>query len=617
MRPDKNSIRRLSVCVWSVAAAALCAALCGSVYAAASKSKPEQKQEPLPRPELTPQLRWARPDNQNESADTVQALKGLFENHGHKLNFAKRDLTNLLEQSMPRKLGSLFPFRRVHKVPEQLFFENFGSKGFLVGEVNPRVPPILSGTDTAEWLELYSRETLPRAREFTPPLPVLQGLKGLGTQAPWAPEIFSTSWAQQFEAAGSIIEHGGLRCLNKSSGKKSYPNLAEPAAHFRCGTPIKILSAETALPKQLPRKIGSAAAAAAAAVNPPAAPPACVAMGRQASQSLELLGDEKSGHCLLWRSSRDERFYQKAMSSKLICLNARHKSFQRTRFNSVVAVLPSERQDVIHILESEDDMLTSYRLSLATLSVAKEEISVPSGQNLRAAAFPAQKTGLYACQQATTQTENSLFATPESLAAGTDWIYVDNAVYSGLRPTRPETDTAWRIRESRDGVLEAERLSWSQLQYDHPSVTNDRPFACVVAREIDARCGIRVLQSAMQLSEEWLNGDFDRNDVTPAVQLATTLLIGQSLEKVMIALPDWSLRGETLQLLGVYSQKIRQLLDNKALERSGIALSRDAGAFPAAQKYLDIPSDSPDYIAVKKLLSSSVDFWALLNQKSL
>jgi hypothetical protein len=138
-----------------------------------------------------------------------------------------------------------------------------------------------------------------------------------------------------------------------------------------------------------------------------------------------------------------------------------------------------------------------------------------------------------------------------------------------------------------------------------------------VAREIDARCGIRVLQSAMQLSEEWLNGDFDRNDVTPAVQLATTLLVAQSLEKVMIALPDWSLRGETLQLLGVYSQKVRQLLDNKALERSGIALSRDAAAFPAAQKYLDIPSDSADYLAVKKLLSSSVDFWALLNQKSL
>jgi hypothetical protein len=236
---------------------------------------------------------------------------------------------------------------------------------------------------------------------------------------------------------------------------------------------------------------------------------------------------------------------------------------------------------------------------------------------LRAAAFPAQKTGLYACQQANPQSDNALFTTPESLAAGTDWIYVDNAIYSGLRPTRPETDTAWRIRESRDGVIEADRLSWSQLQYDHPSVTNDRSFTCVVAREIDARCGIRVLQSAMQLSEEWLNGDFDRNDVTPAVQLATTLLVAQSLEKVMIALPDWSLRGETLQLLGVYSQKVRQLLDNKALERSGIALSRDAAAFPAAQKYLDIPSDSADYLAVKKLLSSSVDFWALLNQKSL
>lgn len=612
MRPD--SISKFSTLQILLSGLIAFATLSSDVLAAdESKSSNATEQS---QPTFTNQLRWGRMDPKSDTAEVVQSLNELFLQDSQKLNFAKRDLTSLLEQSMPRKLGSLFPFRRAHKIPPQLFFENFGRRGFLVGEIDPRVPPILSGTETADWLELRSFEPVPTAREFATPLPLNQGLRGLGTQNPWSTEIFSAGWTQPFETASSIVEYGGLKCWNKSLANKQFPTLAEPATHVRCSVPLKELSQESAIPRQLPRKVGSAAAASAAASNAPSTPPACLPMGRLQTQSLELLGDEKAGHCLLWRQSLDERFIQKGSSSKLVCLNARHKSFQRTRFNSVVAVLPTSRPDAIHILESEDGLLMAHRLSLATLSVSKEEVTVPSGQNLRSAAFPLHMTGLYACQQPGTPTK-TLFPNADNTSANLDWVYVDDVIYSGLRPVRSETDVAWRIKESADGSLDVERLSWSQLQYDHPSISNDRPFACVSAREIDAKCGLRVLQTAMQLSEEWLNGDFDKNGVSPAVQLSASLIVAQSLERVARALPNWSLRPETEELLSVYSQKIRQLSENKALARSGITFATPAKKLPASQRFLDLPSNSQDFNAIKKLLSSSVDFWAVLKQKSL
>jgi len=581
-----------------------------------ASDKPTQHLEsPTPRL-LTPQLRWGRAEPKSNSAEILSALNDVFEKQSGKLNFAKRDLTNLLEDAMPRKLGRLFPFRRPHSVPENLIFENFGQMGFLIGETDPLVPPILTGTDTAEWVELRGPETISMAREFTPPLPITRGLRSLGLQRPWVSDIFSTTWYPFFEMATGILENGGLRCWNKTQIKKTLANLPEPGGHFRCSVPLKDLTQEAALPKQLPNRIGAQASVASSPSNPPSTPPVCTPMGRLNRQSLELVGDDKSGHCLLWRNLLDERFLQKSTTSKLICLNARHKSFQKTRFNAVVAVLPSSRADTVRVLESEDGLLSSYRLSLATLSVSKEEINVPSGQNLRSASFPRQLTGLYACRQSPVSAlktqPTSEFSVPE-----TDWIYVDDVIYSGLRPTRPETDTAWRIRESASGSLEMERLSWSQLQYDHPSITNERPFACVAGREIDARCGLRVLQTAMQLSEEWLNGDFDKNEVAPAVQLATSLLLAQSLEKVGSSLPDWSLRTETDELLKVFNEKIKQLVEDKTLIRLGIKVERSTLSTPQANRYLDLSTDSPDYNALKKLLSSSTDFWAQLRQKSL
>jgi hypothetical protein len=517
---------------------------------------------------------------------------------------------------MPRKLGRLFPFRRPHTYSENLIFENFGNKGFLVGEIDPRIPPILSGTETAEWVELRGQAPLNTAREFVPALPPSQGLRALGLQKPWATDIFSSAWVPFFETASAVIENGGLRCWNKGLPQKSISNLAEPASHFRCTTPARNLTQESALPKRLPSQIGAKAAAQSAAVNPPSTPLTCLPMGRLKTQSLELLGDDTAGHCVLWRNSLDERFIHKPMTSKLVCLNARHKSFQKTRFNSVIAVLPSSKADNIHIIESEDGLLTSHRLSLATLTATKQEIVVPTGQNLRSASFPRQRTGLFACRQSGLTIPVSPSPT-DAPTADSDWIYIDDAVYSGLRPTRSETDVAWRIRESASGSVEMERLSWSQLQYDHPSITNERPFACVAAREVDARCGLRVLQTAMQLSEEWLNGDFDKNQISPAIQLTTTLIIGHSLEKIIRSLPDWSLRGETEELLKVFAEKARQLSQDKMVNRLGIKIEQPALNVPLNYRYLDLPADSQEYTAIKKLLSSSTDFWALLKHKSL
>lgn len=587
-----------------------------SFVSVATAASPELKPQESSKPSLAAQLRWGRLDPNSETTALVDALHRLFEQESNKPNFAKRELISLLEQALPRRLSQLFPFRPVHKIPEPFFFENFGRWGFLVGELNLRVPPILSGTGTADWIELRSPEPVPTARELTPPTSIVQGLRALSTQNPWSGEIFSTAWSQPFEIAAAMVEYGGLKCWNKALPKKQYENLGEPAQHTRCGGPLKSLTQEAGLPKQLPKKLGSGQPAAPASVAQSPAPLSCLPMGELNTQSLELMGDDKAGHCLLWRNSRDERFQHRATNSKLICLNARHKSFQKTRFNAVVAVLPSSQPDTVHILESDDGLLSAHRLSFATLTATKENVTVPSGQNLRSTAFPRQRTGLYACQQAgnsTPQPFNSLDVSNVKM----DWVYIDEAIYSGLRAPRAETDVAWRMRESNDGQVEVERLSWSQLQYDHPSITSERPFACITGREVDAKCGLRVLQTAMQLSEEWLSGEFDRNNVPPAIQLATTLLIGQSLEKLLIQLPDWSLRSETAELLNVYSQKARQLVETKIAGPGTLNLLRYAKPFPQPQRYVDLPPDSQDYLDIKKLLSSSADFWALLKQKSL
>jgi hypothetical protein len=613
-------MRPSTVFIIGTLAVAATAALSGAAQVSTSADTKQLSAQQVPESPagsvISAQLRWGRAAAEANSPEVLDALTPLFEQKSQRLNFAKRDLLSLLEEAMPRKLGRIFPFRRPHPFADNLVFENFGHRGFLIGEIDQRVPPILSGTETAEWLELRGPSPLVTAREFSPALHPIQGMRALGLQKPWATEIFSTAWVPFFDAASAVVENGGLRCWNKNLPQKTISNLAEPASHFRCSTPMSLRTQEAALPKQLPNKIGARAAAQAAALNPPSPAPACIPMGRLQLQSLELFGDDKAAHCVLWRNSLDERFIQKEMTSELICLNARHKSFQKTRFNSVVAVIPSSKADVIHIIESEDGLLTSHRMNMATLTATKEEITVPTGQNLRNASFPKQRTGLFACKQ-TGLTIPASAAAFEGPSADADWLYIDDAIYGGLRPNRSETDIAWRIRESAGGQPEVERLSWSQLQYDHPSITNERPFACVAAREVDSRCGLRVLQTAMQLSEEWLNGDFEKHQISPAIQLVISMVVGQSLEKVIRALPDWSLRAESEELFKIYAEKAMQLSRDKTSVRLGIKLDQPSPKFPAAHRYLDVPADSQDYNAVKKLLSSSTDFWALIRHKSL
>jgi len=592
--------------------------VCSFGLAASEASKDKKNTENQPKPQFAPVLRWGKADPDSESAELSTALTELFQNRGHALNFDKRGLTSLLEQALPRRIGNLFPFRKPHYVPQNFIFENFGRRAFLVGELNPRVPPILSGTETADWIELKGTDAVQPAREFTPPLLLSQGLRGLSLQNPWTAEIFSSTWTQQFDAAAALIEHGGLKCQRSAGIKKTDPNPPQIPNYFRCSVPLTTLARESGIPKQLPKRIGALASPGATGTASPAVAPSCLPMGRLNTQTLEMLGNEKNGHCLLWRSSLDERFQQRSLSSKLICLNSRHKSFQRTRFNSVVAVLPASRPDAVHIIESEDGLISAHRMSLATLSATREEIGTQSGQNqnIRNASFPRNRTGLYACQQPTGP-NSQLFPPTEILGANVDWIYIDDSLYSGLRPLRPETDVAWRIKESSDSTLDIERLSWSQLQYDHPSITNDRPFACVAGREIDSKCAIRVLQTALQVSEEWLAGDYDRANLSPQVQLSLTLLLAQSLEKVSLALPDWALREETETLLNLFAKKARSIVDSRVLGAAGPRLDYVVKTPPQAHRYLDISFESQDYLSFKKSLSTANDFWAQIKQKSL
>ena len=576
--------------------------------------------------EYATMLRWGRPEPDSRSEEITLRLAELFNSRATQLNFSKRNLTSLLEEAFPRRLGRLFPFRTVAYVPSEFFFENFAPFGFLVGELNTRVPPLLSETKTADWLELRSNRPIESLRELTPHVTLQRGLRALSLQSPWANEVFSTLWETKFESAVEIIESGGVQCMQAqqpatSTSKISSPKPAQQALppHFRCSKPSGKREPDAGIPKQLPRKIGPVGTDSGSVTsNTPPSQPACLPAGRLQSQALELIGDEKAGHCFLWRASLDERFHQRTMRSKLICLNAKYKSFQKTRFNNVVAVIPSARDDQVNIIEAEDGLLTSYRISLATLSVKKNEIFASSGQNLRNSQFPRNRTGLYACKSpASTSKTLAPFASPMLSASHLEWVYLDDAIYSGLRQARPETDVAWRLREVRDGVIDAEKLSWSQLKYDHPSVTAEPSFTCATYRSMDATCALRVLQTSLQVSEEFLKGYFDSKQIDPQIQLSVATIIGQSLEKVTKALPDWALNNESQSLLSFFLDKAHALAKQvEGSEVSGVTFNIN-GAQKLKPKYYDVDEGSQDYLAIKYKIFSASDFWATLKQKPL
>jgi len=571
-------------------------------------------------------LRWGRPAPDSRSEEITLKLAELFKTRASKsLNFSRRNLTSLLEEALPRRLGRLFPFRTTADVPPDFFFENFAPIGFLAGELNTRVPPILSETKTADWLELRSNSPIEPLRELTPHVTLQQGLRALSLQLPWTAEIFSTPWEEKFTNAAEILEAGGVQCRQMITPSNESAKAANPSAglapppHFRCSSPKGRRAPDSGIAKELPRKLGPATPGTAPiSFNNQTTFPACLPAGRLQSQSLELIGDEKAGHCFLWRASLDERFHQRSLSSSLICLNSKYKSFQKTRFNNVVAVIPSVRDDQVNIIEAEDGLLTSHRLSLSTLSIKKNKISTSSGQNLRNSQFPRSRTGLYVCKSPSSTSKTlAPFTSPMISASHLEWVYLDDALYSGLRQVRPETDVAWRLRELRDGVIDAEKLNWSQLKYDHPSIISEPSFGCATYRSIDSNCSIRILQTALQISEEFLKGEFDAKQIDLQTQLSVVALVGQSLDKVTRALPDWALNEESLTLLSFFSTRAEAL--SKQLAKSGVAgvSIPPIGLKQIKPKYYDVNQKSQDYLALKNKIYSASDFWATLKQKPL
>jgi hypothetical protein len=566
-------------------------------------------------------LRWGKQPNETRTAEIVSDIGRIFTLRNSDLNFSKRGLRSLLEQANPSSLARISPFRPAQSIPQQFFFENFAPIGYLVGEKNPRVPPILAETETADWLELKAHTSIPLARELSPLLPAVQPLRALSLQGTWSSEIYSTPWNKHFDSAAALIEAGGIRCLKKNP--KAGPNSAmvELPAHVRCTLPAPVFGKDNPFAQQLPKKLAAPQASThPSTVTANAVPsPSCQPAGRLGMQTLELMGDEKGGHCLLWRVSQDERFQHRRISSKLICLNTLHKSFQRTRFHSVVSVLPSAiRKDEVHLVEAEDGNLNTQRLNLLALSLTKTDFTTSSGQNLRNSSFPQQRTGLYVCRQSNPSPSASpLMGPPVTVPPALEWVYLEDSVYAGLRPAKLETEVAWRFRENTDATLNIERLSWAQLQYDHPSITSERAFACVTSRNIDAKCGLRVLQTALQISEEWLSGEFERTEVPAHVQITTALLLAQSLEKVAEELPDWALREENESLLTFFQKKAEVLAGNNAFTGNPPHIEPQRKKRYPTRRYLDIPSDSQDYLSIKKSLTSAGDFWALLKQKPL
>ena len=134
---------------------------------------------------------------------------------------------------------------------------------------------------------------------------------------------------------------------------------------------------------------------------------------------------------------------------------------------------------------------------------------------------------------------------------------------------------------------------------------------------MDATCALRVLQTSLQVSEEFLKGYFDSKQIDQQIQLSVATLIGQSLEKVTKALPDWALNNESQSLLSFFLDKAHALAKQvEGSEVSGVTFNIN-GAQKLKPKYYDVDEGSQDYLAIKYKIFSASDFWATLKQKPL
>jgi hypothetical protein len=275
----------------------------------------------------------------------------------------------------------------------------------------------------------------------------------------------------------------------------------------------------------------------------------CRALGVTGRNGLSLFGQNSAGSkCLLYKSQFEER---PGFRTKLHCLDvpgSQHlwKNLEFVDF-AVESVKPGRyfvlesrysppRVTQIELTEKWSQTVSGGGSSIPGASVSESgKGKLPHGSAM--IALPSEEFGQYVCSETVGKDDPSakLFLVPPP-------------VYRGQRPVNLDEDLVYSYRFDSTAIRDSEILSWRQVMPRYPALDAFPPLTCVFDSSIDVKCGIRALQTSLQLHWEIRSGVLGRV-ASKNVQTALLGLDRAILRRVQAELRNWGFKTELALLL--------------------------------------------------------------------
>lgn len=306
----------------------------------------------------------------------------------------------------------------------------------------------------------------------------------------------------------------------------------------------------------------------------------CKALGVQGQAGIEGFGliAGPKGRCVLYRSRSED---SKGPRSKVHCLDPVGSHHLWRNLDYVDFAFPTVDPETFFLVESQFSPPRVTEISLKegffqSVSDGQAAFAAPrtrtpiSSQQLQG--LPQGQYGIYQCQATVLG------------AAEKRMYFVDQDVFKGRRQVSPPEDRVYGYFPTREGGLQSKTFTWAELMEQFPAIDSFPEMSCAFDPDIDVKCGVRVLQTAIQLLWERRAGDLDRV-ATPELVKATAEIQLHLLTKVRSALPDWGLAKETAFLLAQYEL----LLHDKGQTDVLMPLRRGSASENDWQRYLSAP----------------------------
>ncbi len=272
----------------------------------------------------------------------------------------------------------------------------------------------------------------------------------------------------------------------------------------------------------------------------------CKAVGIVDEQGIEGFGvtSGTKARCVLYRSAYEDSW---GVRSKVHCLLPVQQKHLWSNFDHVDFVFPTSQLEQFVLVESRFDppRLTHVNLDKG---VYRDVRSDSRGLDFRSSGGKSRFNGLprgdYGAYQCMVRKRGKALR---------QLFFVPKEVYLGKREVNLNQDRVHGFHPSASGVISSEALSWREVMTTYPSLDRFPELGCVYELSVDAKCGIKALQTAAQIVWEEQSGALAKV-TTKGVRLATLGVTHNLLERLNSALPQWGLSQE-VGLLGRYLEK--------------------------------------------------------------